>query len=359
MISSVTRKSLNPFALALLDWFQQHGRKDLPWQQQRTPYRVWVSEIMLQQTQVATVIPYYRRFMQAFPEVHDLARAPVDDVLHYWTGLGYYARARNLHKTAIKVCNEYAGHFPDELEALIALPGIGRSTAGAILALASGQRQPILDGNVKRVLCRYHAVAGWPGNKSVENRLWELAETYTPDRQVADYTQAIMDLGATVCTRSQPRCDICPLQQECQANIDNTQQQFPERKPRKVNPVRDTVFAIIENEKGEVLLQQRPPSGIWGGLWCFPEIDPGVSPSQVLNQTYGLSVLALTKRAVVKHSFSHFQLNIQPLHITIEGGQQLLNDTNSLSWVVPGAGQKMGLPAPVVTIMNELTSKEN
>ncbi len=358
MISSVTGKPLNPFAEALLDWYRQHGRKDLPWQQRRTPYRVWVSEIMLQQTQVTTVIPYYQRFMQAFPEVTDLANASIDEVLHLWTGLGYYARARNLHKTAITVSTEYAGQFPDELEALVALPGIGRSTAGAILALASGQRQPILDGNVKRVLCRYHAVHGWPGKKSVENRLWEMAETYTPDRQVADYTQAIMDLGATVCTRSQPRCDVCPLQQDCQANCEQSQHRYPETKPRKVNPVRETIFAIIENEKGEVLLQQRPPAGIWGGLWCFPEIDPGLNPSQALSQQYGLSVLALAERAMVKHTFSHFQLNIQPIHMTIEGGQQLLNDSSSLSWVQPGAGQKLGLPAPVVTIMNKLRSKE-
>ncbi len=348
----------NSFADTLLDWFERHGRKDLPWQQQRTPYRVWVSEIMLQQTQVSTVIPYYQRFMQSFPDVHSLATAPLDDVLHFWTGLGYYARARNLHKAATIVTNDYAGTFPDDIEALVGLPGIGRSTAGAILALSAGQRQPILDGNVKRVLCRYHAIAGWPGKKSVENRLWELAETYTPTKQVTDYTQAIMDLGATVCTRSRPACEACPVAKGCQARRTQTQDVFPERKPKKNLPVRDTVFVIVENEHGEVLLQQRPPTGIWGGLWSFPEFDMRDDIAKCLAQRLGLSVLTLTELPGIKHTFSHFQLLIKPVLVKANVTLQL-NDATDVCWMLPGSEEKIGFPAPVVNIMNILKTRRN
>ncbi len=347
----------NGFADTLLDWFERHGRKDLPWQQQRTPYRVWVSEIMLQQTQVSTVIPYYQRFMQSFPDVHSLATAPLDDVLHHWTGLGYYARARNLHKAATIVTNDYAGTFPKEIDALVGLPGIGRSTAGAILALSAGQRQPILDGNVKRVLCRYHAIAGWPGKKTVENQLWELAETYTPPKQVTDYTQAIMDLGATVCTRSRPLCDTCPVASGCQARQTQTQALYPERKPKKSLPVRETVFVIIENEQGEVLLQQRPPTGIWGGLWSFPEFDMKDDIADAVAQRLGVSVLTFTELPGIKHTFSHFQLLIKPVHVKANVKQQL-NDATASCWLLPGSTEKIGFPVPVVNIMNTLSKQE-
>jgi len=237
------------FAARLLAWFQRHGRHDLPWQKRRTPYRVWVSEIMLQQTQVATVIPYYQRFMARFPTAQVLADAPIDDVLHLWTGLGYYARARNLHKAAQIIRDRHGGRFPRAMEAVQELPGIGRSTAGAILAIATGQRHPILDGNVKRVLTRHGAIPGWPGDKRVEERLWELAERYTPKAHAADYTQAIMDLGATLCTRSKPRCEACPVAVDCAARGLGKQTKFPASKPRKLMPVRRTRMLLLLAEE--------------------------------------------------------------------------------------------------------------
>ena len=262
---------LPPFSERLLAWFDEHGRKTLPWQQDRTPYRVWVSEIMLQQTQVATVIPYYERFMARFPKVADLAQAPIDDVLSLWTGLGYYARARNLHKTACIVAEEYDGKFPDSVEGLESLPGIGRSTAGAILTLGHGRWAPILDGNVKRVLARYHAIEGWPGRSDVLAALWRASEAVTPRHRTADYTQGIMDLGATLCTKSKPECLFCPMTEDCQARISGTQATYPGKKPKKKIPTRDTHFIICVDSQGQVLLERRPPSGIWGGLWSFPE----------------------------------------------------------------------------------------
>lgn len=262
------------FTRSVLRWYKKHGRHDLPWQKDINAYRVWVSEIMLQQTQVNTVIPYYERFMQTFPTVRDLAQADIDEVLHLWTGLGYYARARNLHKSARIIHTDHNNRFPDDLESIVALPGIGRSTAGAILSLALNQVAPILDGNVKRVLARYHRVEGWPGNKKTEQKLWQLAESVTPDKEFAAYTQAIMDLGATVCTRSNPLCDQCPVNNGCEARETGTQEQYPGKKPKKTLPVKQTIFTIIENDKGEVLLEKRLPQGIWGGLWSFPNVNP-------------------------------------------------------------------------------------
>jgi len=256
---------------ALLAWFDRHGRKDLPWQRDVTPYRVWVSEIMLQQTQVTTVIPYYQRFMTRFPEVGTLAEAPLDDVLHHWSGLGYYARARNLHRTAVAIQHDHGGYFPREIETMQDLPGIGRSTAAAILALSTGQRHAILDGNVKRVLARYHAVAGWSGQAAVEKELWALAERHTPRARVAHYTQAIMDLGATVCTRARAACYHCPLANGCRAWREDRVHELPTPRPRTARRSRKTTMLILTNDRSEVLLEQRPPSGIWGGLWSLPE----------------------------------------------------------------------------------------
>src|SRR5690606_34704110 len=253
------------FQRAVLGWYDQHGRKDLPWQQQITPYRVWVSEIMLQQTQVSTVIPYFERFMHRFPDVQALARAPVDDVLHHWTGLGYYARARNLHKAAQKVAQEFAGEFPADIDALTSLPGVGRSTAGAIASLAMNLRAPILDGNVKRVLARFYAIDGYPGERAVEQQLWHHAENLTPHTRLREYTQVMMDLGATLCTRSKPRCDDCPLQKSCRAFADNSMHLYPGRKAKKALPTRRTWMLLLEDAEGRVLLEQRPPAGLWGG----------------------------------------------------------------------------------------------
>ena len=293
---------------ALLAWFDQHGRKDLPWQTNRTPYRVWVSEIMLQQTQVGTVIPFYERFMAQLPTVEDLAAAAEDTVLHLWTGLGYYARARNLHRCAKQVCALHNGVFPHDLAALEALPGIGRSTAGAILSLAMDTQAPILDGNVKRVLARYHAVEGWPGQRAVSDTLWSHAEHHTPRKRVADYTQAIMDLGATCCTRSQPLCEQCPLTRGCAARAQDRQSDFPGRKPRKQIPLRQRWLAVVTRAPGEVLLQKRPNSGIWGGLWAPPEFETASAAKTWIAKTLSLPVERCRIDAPFHHTFTHFKL---------------------------------------------------
>lgn len=347
------------FSKRLLAWFRQSGRHDLPWQHNRTPYRVWVSEIMLQQTQVATVIPYYQRFMASFPDVACLANAAQDEVLHHWTGLGYYARARNLHKAAKLVVEQHKGAFPKTLEGLMALSGIGRSTAGAILSLACKQRHPILDGNVKRVLSRYHGVEGWPGKKAIESKLWAYAEQHTPNKSVADYTQAIMDLGATLCTRRNPDCQACPLHSGCFAYKAARQHDFPGSKPKSKLPKRETVFAIIENSRGEILLEQRPPSGIWGGLWSFPEFPVEQSVEQSIKTQYGYKVKQQIEYNSVKHTFSHFHLLIKPIHVKLKGQTNRVNDATLSTWLDLSDECKLGLPAPVVTILQDLNKKRS
>ncbi|RMF13376.1 MAG: A/G-specific adenine glycosylase, partial [Gammaproteobacteria bacterium] len=262
--------SHNEFAHSVLQWFDRHGRHDLPWQHPRTPYRVWVSEIMLQQTQVATVIPYFERFMTAFPTLEALADATEDEVLALWAGLGYYARGRNLRRAAVQLVEEGRRTLPDTLDGLMALPGIGRSTAGAILSMGFGIRAPILDGNVKRVLCRHEAIEGWPGERRVEQQLWELSESLTPRDRVDDYTQAIMDLGATVCTRSRPACDLCPLRATCQARQKGLETVLPHPRPRRTLPERHATALILLDAEGRCLMEKRPSPGIWGGLWCPP-----------------------------------------------------------------------------------------
>ena len=342
------------FADQVLAWFDQHGRKDLPWQHDTSPYRVWVSEIMLQQTQVRTVIPYYQRFMQRFPDVQALAEAPIDEVLHLWTGLGYYARARNLHRAAQQVCTEHGGVFPRSLEALQGLPGIGRSTAGAILGIAFGEWAAILDGNVKRVLARYHAVAGWPGDTAVHRQLWAFAEKHTPQARVADYTQAMMDLGATLCTRSRPRCTECPLQAGCSALAQGRQADFPGKKPRKALPVRSTVFLVLRDTQGHVLLQQRPPSGIWGGLWCFPELPSlQVAPDWCLEQL-GHAARSLESGAAFRHTFSHYHLDIQPLYAQLDAQPEAIMDAGDRLWYNVQRPPEIGLAAPVARLLASL-----
>lgn len=347
------------FSDRLLVWFKQYGRHDLPWQHDRTPYRVWVSEIMLQQTQVTTVIPYYNRFLASFPDVASLANARQDDVLHHWTGLGYYARARNLHKAAKIVAEQYKGIFPVTLDGLIDLPGIGRSTAGAILSLACGQRQPILDGNVKRVLSRYHGVEGWPGKKDVEAKLWRFAEQHTPEESVADYTQAIMDLGATLCKRRNPDCDACPLNANCFAFETARQHDFPGSKPKAELPQRETIFAIIENTSGQILLEQRPPSGIWGGLWCFPEFSTDQSIEESVEQHYGDKIEKQVEYDGFRHTFSHFHLLIRPVHIRLKGQTNAVNDAKLSTWLDMAGESKLGFPAPVVAILKDLNNKRS
>ena len=346
------------FTESLLQWYRKSGRHDLPWQENPTSYRVWVSEIMLQQTQVSTVIPYYQKFMQAFPDVHLLAAAETDQVLHLWTGLGYYARARNLHKAAEKICHEHAAEFPDTLEGLVALPGIGRSTAGAILSLSLNQSVPILDGNVKRVLTRYHAISGWPGNKKVEEKLWTLASAHTPELNAAEYTQAIMDLGATLCKRSRPSCELCPVSTGCEARAQNLQGELPEKKPKKTLPVKQTVFAIIENSEGEVLLEKRPPQGIWGGLWGFPECDVDEDLASWLDARRGYSTTLLHQEAVIRHTFSHFHLDITPVKLKLSGSSTRVEDKGAECWYKPDNQMKLGMAAPVKKLVDRLFSTQ-
>ncbi len=331
------------FQKKILGWYAQHGRHDLPWKKALSPYRVWISEIMLQQTQVATVIPYFEKFMRSFPEVSCLAKASTEKVLHHWAGLGYYARGRNLHKAAQIIMNEHAGLFPDNIDALVALPGIGLSTAGAIIAQAFDRKATICDGNVKRVLSRFHCVPGPLGQKDVENALWALAVHYTPTKQVADYTQAIMDIGATLCTRTKPQCDICPLQSRCAAFKNNTQSQFPKRKRAKALPTKETYFLCAINAKQEILLYERPASGIWGGLWSLPEFESEQALRLFLKRNK-LGNIALAEVPALKHSFTHFHLILKPFLVLLNN-----NDirTTDLKWVNPKKRSTIGLPAPI------------
>jgi len=337
------------FAARLLGWYEKNGRHDLPWQTNKSLYSTWVSEIMLQQTQVATVIPYFATFMQRFPDIDALAKASQDDVLLYWAGLGYYSRARNLHKAAIIIVEEYQGEFPEAYEAVLALPGIGPSTAGAILAQVLGQHHAILDGNVKRVLARYHAIIGWPGQAKVAKQLWQLAKIYTPEKNVADYTQAIMDLGATICTRSSAKCHECPLNEDCMAFESNQVKEFPTRKPRKIIPVREKRFLIIRDNKGHYLMEKRPPTGIWGGLWSLPELAMDESVSDVVKQNWQLMVNDYSDLPVFRHTFSHFHLDITPCEVSVTSMVQAVSDGERFQWRADLS--KLALAAPVSSIM--------
>lgn len=349
---TVATRELAP---ALLGWFDRAGRKHLPWQQDRTPYRVWVSEVMLQQTQVATVIPYYQRFMARFPDVHALASAPVDEVLHLWTGLGYYARGRNLRKAAQAIVTDHAGVFPESIDAVQALPGIGRSTAGAILALSREQRHPILDGNVKRVLARYFGVEGFPGEAGVERELWRLADLCTPAVRVADYTQAIMDLGATVCVRSRPLCAACPLSEHCVAHIEHRQSTLPTPRPKKARPQRLAFAVIALQETGAVLLERRPLAGLWGGLWTFPQFEDAEGASRWIAQS-GQAPTASRQLPDYRHSFTHYDLTLQPLLIRISGTPAAIAEADTRLWYDPRQPARIGLAKPAVDLIAMLSS---
>lgn len=303
------------FANSVLTWFDQFGRKHLPWQQNKTLYGVWLSEVMLQQTQVATVIPYFERFINTFPTITALANAAQDEVLHLWTGLGYYARARNLHKAAQQVRDEFNGEFPTQFEQVLALSGIGRSTAGAILSSVLAQPYPILDGNVKRVLSRYFCVEGWAGEKKVENQLWALSAEVTPRDRTADFNQAMMDIGALVCTRSKPKCDLCPLKQKCGANLTNSWANFPVKKPKKALPERKSYFLILA-KNNKVGLEQRPNSGLWGGLYCFPQFE---TKDDLLAELHKQGIQRYQEWTIFRHTFSHFHLDIYPIYAELDG----------------------------------------
>ena len=342
------------FSQQVLSWFDKHGRKDLPWQHDRDAYKIWVSEIMLQQTRVETVIPYYERFMQHFPTVKKLAAANIDEVLHLWTGLGYYARARNLHKAAQQICEQHKGAFPKNINQAIALPGIGRSTAAAILTLSFDQAHAILDGNVKRVLARYFALEGWPGLRVVEEQLWQHAEALLPSENFAEYTQAMMDLGATLCTRSNPSCSTCPVQRTCEAHTQQMQAELPTPKPSKKPPQQDVVVAIIQDYRdASIWLVKRPPAGIWGGLYSFPEFEDTAKLDVWLNQHYKNCSLNSQLLPVISHTFSHFRLHMHPRLIQINKRPNGVMEDDLGVWYKL-TDQKIGLAAPVKKALEQV-----
>lgn len=348
---------MSDIAPLLLPWFDRHGRKDLPWQQQVSAYRVWLSEIMLQQTQVNTVIPYFERFIESFPDVQSLARAQLDEVLKHWAGLGYYARARNLHKAAQIVRDNHKGEFPRDLQQLQALPGIGRSTAGAILSLACGLDAAILDGNVKRVLARVFQVPGWPGQSVTLKDLWALAEQQTPHAAASQYNQAMMDLGALICKRSSPACGQCPLPPICLSYKQQTQLKFPQSRPAKKRPQKHR-WMLLHQHDNRLLLEHRPPHGIWGGLWSLPELESleGLEGWQ-RNKLGYLHAVEKCQENLVKHPFSHFDLSISIAHIPVsslqlKSSKLCINEEDGLQWVDRDQLKEFGLPAPIDKILS-------
>ncbi|RQR77945.1 A/G-specific adenine glycosylase [Burkholderia sp. Bp9012] len=345
------------FATRLIAWQRVHGRHDLPWQNTRDPYWIWLSEIMLQQTQVSTVVPYYTRFLERFPDVAALAAAPSDDVMALWAGLGYYSRARNLHRCAQVVVNEHGGVFPSTPEALAELPGIGRSTAAAIASFAYGARATILDGNVKRVLARVFGVEGFPGEKRVENDMWALAESLLPDAanaaDVSAYTQGLMDLGATLCVRGKPDCARCPFAGDCVAQSTGRQRELPAARPKKAVPTRKT-WMLVLRDGDAVLLERRPPAGIWGGLWCLPQADGDVALAELARGFGGGGPVPL---APFTHTFTHFRLEIEPrLSDVANGGRPRTHVQDAETAWVPLAGlDAYGVPAPVRKLLDALS----
>jgi A/G-specific adenine glycosylase len=341
------RAQVTAFAHRIIAWQKQHGRRDLPWQGTRDPYRIWLSEIMLQQTQVSAVIPYYERFLARFPDLAALAAASEDAVLRLWAGLGYYARARNLHRAARTIVQDLGGRFPQDHAAVCALPGIGRSTAAAICAFACGARQAILDGNVKRVLARHFAIEGYPGDKRVEATLWAQAEALLPDRDIEAYTQGLMDLGAGVCVRRAPRCGQCPVRETCVALRDDRSAELPGPRPVSPRPERATTMLIL-SRRGEVLLEKRPAPGIWGGLWCFPEMD-GEQVEAVCLGRFGVETTGLHRLSEIEHGFTHFRLRITPLVVTVSSGAGA--EEPGRVWLTPEDALGAAIPVPVRRIL--------
>jgi A/G-specific adenine glycosylase len=344
--------ALPPFGDRILAWWDAHGRKDLPWQQPRTPYRVWISEIMLQQTQVATVVPYFERWMRDFPDIPTLAAAPLDAVLAHWSGLGYYARARNLHRAAIRCVEQHAGQLPAGAEALAALPGIGRSTANAIVSQSADRPAAVLDGNVRRVLARHAAIEGWPGQSAVQQRLWAAAEARLPTTRSADYTQGVMDLGAMVCTRSRPDCPDCPVHEDCQALRQGRVSALPTPKPKTKVGERTLHLLILRDAQGRVLLEQRPPAGIWGGLWSLPD----GADLAAIEARLGLRTSRSVALPVFEHRLSHLRLSLRPVLADGFDATQV-QCSAARGWFDPGQQARLGLPQPVTQLLARINDK--
>jgi A/G-specific adenine glycosylase len=340
------------FSSRVIAWQHQHGRHGLPWQTNRDPYRIWVSEVMLQQTQVVTVIPYFLRFMARFPDVNTLANASEDSVLELWSGLGYYSRARNLHKAAQQVVEHHAGVFPHATAFLESLPGIGRSTASAIAALAFGQTQAILDGNVKRVLARHAGVSGWPSDKTIENKLWALAESRLPEDSIEAYTQGMMDLGASLCTRTRPNCDLCPIADDCVGLKQGRLAHLPTPKPKKILPERQVQMLILMDHD-QILLEKRPSRGIWGGLLSFPEIAPEIDALQYCQHQLGFTVQTSDSLPMLRHTFTHFRLSISPQIVQIAARPTTTGLTQH-RWLSKSDVLKAAVPSPVRCLLLQL-----
>ena len=355
---------MNTFSKRVIDWQRLHGRHGLPWQG-ADAYRVWLSEIMLQQTQVVTVIPYYQRFVARFPDIATLAAASEDEVLAYWSGLGYYSRARSLFRAAQLVMQQHGGKFPQLFDDICALPGIGRSTAAAISALAFHERRAILDGNVKRVLARYFAIEGHTGEKKIEAKLWQQAEKLLPQEtlasssdqervseEIATYTQGLMDLGAQLCTRSKPQCEICPLRADCAALERGLVSKLPTPRPRKIQPEKYSTFLLLLNGS-EILLEKRPDKGIWGGLWCPPQLDDALDLNAYCIRQYGVTVLRSEILSTFTHTFTHFKLHIRPLvvQVALNAGQA---QEPGRVWLNVGEALRAAIPTPVRRLLREL-----
>ena len=343
---------MQSFAARVIEWQRRSGRHDLPWQRTRDPYRIWISEIMLQQTQVSAVVPYYARFLARFPDLASLASAAEEDVLALWSGLGYYARARNLHSAARAIVEGHGGAFPEAFDDIVALPGIGRSTAGAIAVFAFGAHHPILDGNVKRVFARALGIEGYPGEKKIETVMWAHAGALLPPGDVEAYTQGLMDLGAGVCTRSRPRCESCPLQDECVARRENRIALLPTPRPKKPLPEKSTVMLILQRNR-EILLEKRPAPGIWGGLWSFPEIAHLGNAAGVLRTRFGAEVTTEGTLAEVRHGFTHYALTITPALLRVTRLERRAHSPGHI-WLTPADAINAAIPAPVREILRRL-----
>ena len=362
-ISTAKHATLTSFASRIVAWQRAHGRHDLPWQG-RDAYRIWLSEVMLQQTQVTTVLPYFARFIADFPTVEALAAAPLSHVLERWSGLGYYRRAHHLHAAARTVVDRHAGGFPTDAATLATLPGIGRSTAAAIAAFAGGERGAILDGNVKRVLARHRGIGGWAGVSRVDARLWRAAEASLPTQGdvvadctlIGDYTQGMMDLGATICVRSHPQCSACPVRGDCVAHRESRVDTLPSPRPRRILPQRAVTLLLLERQ-GRILMEQRPPLGIWGGLWSLPEAPCDADVAALIAARF--NAVADRPRALpaIVHGFTHFALTMHPVQLRITHWPMTAN-MEAVDWFTPAAAIAAAVPSPIRRLLSSVRAGE-